>query len=229
MESPSPAEEQNLDAQVSLLSESLEKAKYSRDANAQLLNHFATAMSTMLKQFHNYKAKQVADVASWHKSYRRQLAEARAENSRLREQIWEMQDRATRANGLLREFRRKYDEDKEKWERRVDERAARQELRFWKRMAMPDLPDDDPFWSDDDDIVDPAEKERLKELDRKMAQEHPSGSHPEDDDMHDHEPPESAVLGGVPMQRDQGHSQGVPVGPPLRSPNTAPTTGSSGQ
>ncbi|KAL2759009.1 hypothetical protein ACRALDRAFT_1080595 [Sodiomyces alcalophilus JCM 7366] len=220
------AQEQNLDALVSLLSESLEKAKYSRDANAQLLTHFATAMNTMLKQFHDYKAKQVADVASWHKSYRRQLADARSENSRLREQIWEMQGRATRANGLLREFRRKYDEDREKWERRVDERAARQELRFWKRMAMPDLADDDPFWSDDDDLIDPAEKEHLKELDRKMAQEQLSGCQPEDEDMRDHvPPPQSVVFGGVPMQRDQG----LLGPPPSRPSSTASTTGSSGQ
>lgn len=140
-----PAQDQNLDQLISLLSESLEKAKYSRDANAQLLTQYATALASMLKQFHEYKAKHVGDVASWHRSYRSQLDEARQENSRLREQIWDMQDRAGKANELLRDFRRKYDEDKERWDQRVDARAARQELRFWKRLAMPELPDDDPY------------------------------------------------------------------------------------
>lgn len=122
----------------------------------------------MLKQFHDYKAKHVADVAAWHRSYRAQLAEARAENSRLREQIWEMQAHAGVANELLRRFRARYDEDEARWERRVDARARRQELRFWKRMAMPFLADDDPYWSDDDDLVDCAEKERLKEIQKEI-------------------------------------------------------------
>lgn len=125
----------------------------------------------MLKQFHEYKAKHVADVASWHRSYRAQLAEARAENLRLREQIWEMQAHAGRANDLLRRFRACYDEDEARWERRVDDRARRQELRFWKRMAMPSLPDDDPYWSDDDDLIDTAEKRRLTEMARALTEQ----------------------------------------------------------
>jgi hypothetical protein len=125
----------------------------------------------MLKQFHEYKAKHVGDVASWHRSYRAQLAEARAENSRLREQIWEMQAHAGRANDLLRRFRTCYDDDEARWERRVDDRARRQELRFWKRMAMPSLPDDDPYWSDDDDLIDTAEKRRLTEMARALAEQ----------------------------------------------------------
>jgi len=90
------AQEPNLDTLISILSEALEKAKFSRDANAALLTQYASVLTTMLKQFHDYKAKHVADVAAWHRSYRAQLAEARAENSRLREQIWEMQARAGR-------------------------------------------------------------------------------------------------------------------------------------
>lgn len=183
----------------------------------------------MLKQFHEYKAKHVTDVTSWHKSYRSQLAEARAENSRLREQIWEMQDRATKANTLLREFRCKYDEDKEKWEKRVDERATKQELRFWKRMAMPDLADDDPFWSDDDDLIDPAEKERLIDLEQKIAQEQFASSQTDmDEEMGRHLPPDSGILGGVAMQRDSSHPLGIPM-PPPRPSSTASSTGSSGQ
>lgn len=79
------------------------------------------------------------------------------------------------------------------WVRRVDDRARRQELRFWKRMAMPHVPEDDPMWSDDDDLIDPAEKRRLSEVERKVAEEalagvlgsseeHGSGSGGEDSD-----------------------------------------------
>ncbi|KAH6690311.1 hypothetical protein F5X68DRAFT_68904 [Plectosphaerella plurivora] len=214
------AQEQNLDQLISLLSESLEKAKYSRDANAALLAQYATALASMLKQFHEYKVKHVSDVASWHRSYRSQLDEARQENSRLREQIWEMQDKAGNANELLREFRRKYDEDKERWDRRVDARAARQELRFWKRLAMPELPDDDPYWSDDDDLIDPAEVVRLRDQERKIMQEQLAGSQQEFDDEGQ---PLSEVnsLGGVAMQRDQN--------PPPRPSSANSSTGSSGQ
>ncbi|KAK4113517.1 hypothetical protein N656DRAFT_836423 [Canariomyces notabilis] len=141
------AQDANLDTLISVLSESLEKAKFSRDANAALLSQYASVLSTMLKQFHEYKSRHVADVSAWHRSYRAQLAEARAENCRLREQIWEMQARAGTANELLRRFRANYDADPDRWDRRVRSRAVRQELRFWKRLAMPHLPDDDPYWN----------------------------------------------------------------------------------
>ncbi|KAK3359022.1 hypothetical protein B0T25DRAFT_531744 [Lasiosphaeria hispida] len=163
------AQEPNLDALVSLLTEALEKAKCSRDANAALLSQYASVVASMLKQFHDYKAKHVADVAAWHRNYRTQLAEARAENCRLREQIWEMQAHAGSANELLRMFRARYDEDEARWERRVDAKAHRQELRFWKRLALPMMPDDDPCWSDDDDLIDTAEKRRLRELQKQLA------------------------------------------------------------
>jgi len=225
---PCPAQEQNLDQLISLLSESLEKAKYSRDANAQLLAQYAAAFASMLKQFHEYKVKHVSDVASWHRSYRSQLDEARQENSRLREQIWEMQDRAGKANELLRDFRRKYDEDKERWDKRVDERAARQELRFWKRLAMPDLPDDDPYWSDDDDLIDPAETARLKELERKIAQQQQLANSQQDLDEDGQPLGDPGMMGGVTMQRDSGLPIGMPA-PPPRPSSTASSTGSSGQ
>ncbi|KAL0942152.1 uncharacterized protein CTRU02_200038 [Colletotrichum truncatum] len=222
------AQDQNLDTLISILSESLEKAKYSRDANATLLTQYATVLAAMLKQFHEYKAKHVTDVASWHRSYRSQLAEARAENSRLREQIWEMQERAGKANELLRTFRRKYDEDEARWDRRVEEVAARQELRFWKRMAMPEVSDEDPSWSDDDDLIDPAEKERLKELEQRAAQEQLAGSQQMGDEYSRPQSPDSGMMGGVPMQRDLGIPMGMPVPPPRPSSATS-STGSSGQ
>lgn len=179
----------------------------------------------MLKQFHEYKTKHVSDVVAWHRSYRRQLAEARDENSRLREQIWQMQAHASAANGNLRDFRKKYDEDAARWDRRVDERAVRQELRFWKRMAMPELEDDDPYWSDDDDVIDPAEKERLHDLDLKAAQEQ-LDSQAEDSDG---QPlPPISMMGGIPMTRDEMPGLNMPLQPP-RPMSAASSTGSTGQ
>ncbi|KAK3378115.1 hypothetical protein B0H63DRAFT_237098 [Podospora didyma] len=251
------AQEPNMDALISLLSEALEKAKFSRDANAALLSQYATVVSTMLKQFHDYKARHVADVAAWHRSYRAQLAEARAENSRLREQIWEMKAHAGHANETVRKFRARYDEDSERWERRVDARAARQELRFWKRMAMPHLPDDDPYWSDDDDLIDPQEKLRLEDIKRTMAEQQLAaaaaaaaeladqgidGESPMDYQLQhqqqyqqQHPPPPlqpappvpQAFSGGVPMQREDSGNMIMPI-PPPRPSSAASSTGSTG-
>lgn len=183
----------------------------------------------MLKQFHEYKQKHVTDVAAWHRSYRAQLAEERAENTRLREQIWEMQAHAGKANESLRQFRTRYDEDEARWERRVDMKSVKQELRFWKRMAMPELPEDDPYWSDDDDLMDSMEKLRLQEMERKVAEEALAGvgsmdqgsmGGQEQEGMHGHQ---VGMMGGVLMQRDDS----IPVLPPR--PSSAASTGSSGQ
>lgn len=185
----------------------------------------------MLKQFHDYKQKHVNDVAAWHRSYRAQLAEERAENTRLREQIWEMQAHAGKANESLRQFRARYDEDQARWERRVDMKAVRQELRFWKRMAMPDLSDDDPYWSDDDDLIDSMEKLRLQELERKMTEEQLAGvdgleqGGSGQDLAQGMQPHQMSMMGGVPMSRDD--SGAIPVLPPR--PSSAASTGSSGQ
>ncbi|KAI1136227.1 hypothetical protein F5Y05DRAFT_392011 [Hypoxylon sp. FL0543] len=227
------AQEPNLEALVSILTESLDRAKLSRDANFSLLTNYARVLSTILNQFHAYKQKHIADVSAWHRSYRAQLAEARAENSRLREQIWEMQEHAGRANQMLREFRKKYDENEERWERRVDDKARRQEIRFWKRMAMPEVAEtEDGYWSDDDDLVDPVEKERLKEVERKVAEQALAGvgstsSQSEDSEGEGGESHaiSASMLGGVAMDRDGGIMP-VPVPPPR--PSSAGSTGSTG-
>lgn len=242
-----------MDALLSILSESLEKAKHSRDANAALLTQFANALAGMLKQFHEYKARHVADMASWHRSYRAQLDEARRENSRLREQMAAMQAHASTANETLRRFRRAYDDEGNpaRREARVREIALRQEVRFWKRLAMPALDDDDPYWSADDDVVDVAEKERLVQLQRHAAQEQHLamrrgvdgvGEEEEVDDdglpppimMHAPPPPQfmasgSGAMGGIAMQRagGGGDEAGVPV-PPPRPLSAASSTGSTG-
>ncbi|KAK7754809.1 hypothetical protein SLS62_003123 [Diatrype stigma] len=278
------AQEPNLEALLSILTESLDRAKVSRDANFSLLTNYARVLATILTQFHLYKQRHITEVSAWHRSYRGQLAEARAENERLREQIWDMQEHASHANAMLREFRRRFDgevdeeeegeqdeaaggkaqksdsdeaaakdgqsneqsenkKQKQKqikqprpyWTRCIDDRARRQELRFWKRMAMPHIPDDDPIWSDDDDLIDSAEKERLSEMERKVAEqqalagfgnsgsgdehehelEHGGG---EDSDgegsvINHHQPPiitapVAVALGGVPMERDTSSGSG---------------------
>jgi len=239
------AQHENLDHLISLLSEALEKAKYSRDANAALLAQYASVVSTMLKQFHEYKARHVADVAAWHRSYRAQLAEARLENCRLRDQIWDMQAHAGRANEALRKFRGGFDEDRARWEQRVENKALRQEVRFWKRMAMPEVSEDDPVWSDDDDLIDEAEKRRLK----RIAEEHAAaqaaaaaadaaegglGGGEEVEGglvMQPQSIPMARVGGmcGVPMQREEsgGGFAGMPAPPPPR-PSSAGSIGSAG-
>ncbi|KAH6605493.1 hypothetical protein Trco_004646 [Trichoderma cornu-damae] len=230
------AQGSNLDSIISELSESFDRAKHSRDANAALLTQYANAISLMLKQFHDYKSKHVADVAAWHRSYRAQLDEARRENSRLREQIWEMQTHAGRANESLRKFRRKYDEDEERFAKRVDDTALRQELRFWKRMAMPELEDDDPYWSGDDDIIDEAEKERLRELELRAVQEqHMAESQGEDSDEQHHLASIGmgmgmgmGMMGGIAMQREESTGQILPI-PPPRPLSAASSTGSTGR
>lgn len=224
-----PAENQNLDSLVSILSESLEKANFSRDANAALLSQYANALALMLKQLHEYKSKHVTDVAAWHRSYRSQLDEARQENSRLREQIWEMQTHAGRANESLRQFRRKYEDDDETWDRRVEHTALRQELRFWKRMAMPELEDDDPYWSDDDDVIDPTEKERLRELEQRAIQEQMEQEDDGDAGQQQQQGPlHLAMMGGIAMQREDAAGRAVPM-PPPRPSSAASSTGSTGQ
>lgn len=213
---PSPAQEADLDTYISVLSEAFEKARYSRDQNAFLLHQFAEKMSSMLRIFHEYKAKHVSDVSTWHKSYRKQLADARAENSRLREQIWEMQAHAGAANEKLRNFRKKYDEDEKRWEKRVEMKAMRQELRFWKRMAMPHLADDDPYWSDDDDLVDVAEKQRLLEM-QKIAAENLAAEAAQLAAAH-------AELGDITgNDEDGGDQEGDGVPPPAPAPPSTMT------
>lgn len=215
-------QERNLDTLISVLTESLEKAKHSRDQNAALLSQYANALAAMLKQFHEYKSKHVSDVASWHRSYREQLDEARRENSRLREQIWEMQSHASRANDGLRQFRQKYDEDEKRWDARVEDIASRQELRFWKRMAMPELGDEDPYWSGDDDVIDVAEKMRLATLDARVAQEQHQQMLMEEEGVEGH-----ILIGGIAMQRDDVTGTPVPV-PPPRPLSAGSSTGSTG-
>jgi hypothetical protein len=227
-----------MDTLISILTEALDRAKHSRDANMTLVTSYARVLSQLLSQFHAYKQKHIADVSSWHRSYRAQLAEERAENSRLREQILDMQEHAGTANALLREFRKKYDEDEPRMDRRVEERARKQELRFWKRMAMPDVGEDESVWSDDDDIIDPAEKERLRDLERRTELQALSGMGGADGQQHgeDGEGDEAAaaahelqgLVGGVAMEREGSATSVVSILPPARPQSTGSTGGQAG-
>lgn len=189
-------------------------------------------MRNMLRQVHDYKANQVEEISSWHRSYRSQLAAEREENCRLREQIWEMQSRAGRANEMLREFRRRYEEGEERWDRRVDDVATRQEIRFWKRMAMPEVPDDDAYWSDDDDLIDIREKIRLREEQQIREEQERLAQQQDEADEEVHDLPDdqdlqaSGVYGSVAMQRDESAPGALSL--PSR-PASAASTGSSGQ
>ncbi|KAI0148834.1 hypothetical protein GGR57DRAFT_230659 [Xylariaceae sp. FL1272] len=228
------AQEPNLEAMISILTESLDRAKQSRDANFTLLASYAKALENMINQFHAYKQKHVADIAAWHHSYRNQLAEARAENCRLREQMWDMQEHASRANDMLRGFRKKIDEDEGRWDKRVRERARKQELRFWKRMAMPEIEDDEEgFWSDDDDLVDPAEKERLKRVEREVAEQAMAGLGSESSQQSEDSEGDSgdahslsSMMGGIAMERDRDGGS-LPT-PPPRPASTGSTAGQTG-
>ncbi|KAI1431178.1 hypothetical protein GGR50DRAFT_689910 [Xylaria sp. CBS 124048] len=226
------AQEHNLEAMLSILTESLDRAKQSRDANFTLLATYAKVFESIINQFHVYKQRHVADVAAWHRSYRAQLAEARAENCQLRDQMWEMQAHATRANELLRVFRKKFDEDEARWERRISEKAKKQELRLWKRMAMPEIDENEEgVWSDDDDLIDPVEKARLKNFECEITAQAlaslggPPGSQRNDvsDDGETGEPSLDRMMGGVAMERDRDRDS-VPTSP-SRPASTGSTRG----
>lgn len=137
-----------------------------------------------------------------------------------------MQAHAGRANEQLRKFRKIYDEDEDRFKKIVDERALRQEMRFWKRMAMPELEEDDPYWSDDDDVIDPAEKIRLRELQLKAQQEQIHDDAAEDSDDAQRSLTTMGMMGGFVMQREDSAEHGVPVLPPR--PLSAGSTGSTG-
>ncbi|KAI0389171.1 hypothetical protein F5Y17DRAFT_450012 [Xylariaceae sp. FL0594] len=237
------SQEPNLEAMLSILTESLDRAKMSRDANFALLLTYAKVFESILRQFSIYKQKHITDVSAWHRSYRTQLAEARAENCRLREQIWGMQEHAKRANDLVRDFSRKVEENEARWDSRVREKALRQEVRFWKRMAMPAVDDNDEMWSDDDDIIDSAEKERLKRVEREVAvlglESAPSssdeigegsesgGAQPTTQQVPTQQAPTQqtyslpGLMGGVAMERDR--DAGTTMAPPSRPPSTGST------
>lgn len=128
----------------------------------------------MAEKLHRFKENHEADTLAWHKNYRKQLADEREENLNLRNQINDMKAAACRASENLRLMRR-FVADNDKWnELEIENNRLRTEKRFWKRMALPLIPDNDSEWSDDDDLIDPEEKKReaiKKEKERRDREE----------------------------------------------------------
>jgi hypothetical protein len=149
------ADTKNVEKENSELRKALEKAEYDKKENWKLACHGANILADVTEKMHKFREQTDADILTWHKNYRQQLAAEREENLDLRNQINDMRAAACRANGHLRDMRR-FVADHDVWhELRVENIALRQEKRFWKRMAMPHLPDDDSEFSDDDDLIDP--------------------------------------------------------------------------
>ncbi|PMD66144.1 uncharacterized protein K444DRAFT_640091 [Hyaloscypha bicolor E] len=158
------ADTKNVEKENSELRKALEKAEYDKKENWKLACHGANILADVTEKMHKFREQTDADILTWHKNYRQQLAAEREENLDLRNQINDMRAAACRANGHLRDMRR-FVADHDVWhELRVENIALRQEKRFWKRMAMPHLPDDDSEFSDDDDLIDPEEKKRQAAL-----------------------------------------------------------------
>lgn len=121
-------------------------------------------MGKMLEQVHAFKLKTTEDMCTWHRSYRQQLEVERRTNLELRNTISDMQASAARGQEALRNFRREWDGSPAYFETMAKNVELRQLCRTWKRMALPELADDDSEFSDDDDLIDPEEKKRLARL-----------------------------------------------------------------
>jgi hypothetical protein len=137
------------------LRKALEKAEYDKKENWKLACHGANILADVTEKMHKFHEQTDADIHAWHKNYRQQLLAEREENLALRNQINDMKAAACRANEHLRQMRRYVTDHDELHELTVQNIALRQEKRFWKRMALPLIPDDDSEWSDDDDLIDP--------------------------------------------------------------------------
>ncbi|TVY57705.1 hypothetical protein LCER1_G001275, partial [Lachnellula cervina] len=156
-------ESQNLDRELSELRKALEDSEYDKRENFKLAVHGAEILSDIAEKVHKFKACHEADTLAWHKNYRKQLADEREENLRLRNEMNDLKAAASRANEHLRDMRRYVTDNDERHDLRVENHRLRTEKRFWKRLALPLIPDDDSEWSDDDDLIDPEEKKRLED------------------------------------------------------------------
>lgn len=156
----STEESKNLEKQNSDLRAALEKSENNSAENWRLAIYSAQIISDISEKLHKYKETHERDTLIWHKNYRSQLAHERAENLALRQQINDMKASANRANGHLRELRKWHNENDEIQELKGQVQMYRLERRYWKRMALPLLEDDDEEFSGDDDLVDEVEKMR---------------------------------------------------------------------
>ncbi|KHJ30491.1 hypothetical protein EV44_g1662 [Erysiphe necator] len=151
----------NIEKENSALRRALEETEFEKEQNWKLAIHAANILTDLTERLHRFKELHEIDTLIWHKNYRKQLAAEREENLRLRCQIDDMKSAAGKANQSLRDMRRCITDNNEWHELKVQNCALRQEKRYWKRLALPLVPDDDSEWSDDDDLIDPEEKNRL--------------------------------------------------------------------
>ena len=145
----------------SKLRKALDQALYDKDENWKIVLLAKNILDDTLDKVHDFRVREDARVLAWHKSYRDQLAEERNRNLELNNRILDMQEHAAKASEYLRKAQRLHDDSPEWQELHIQNDAYRKEIRYWKRMAMPLIPDDSDFWSDDDDLIDPEEKKRL--------------------------------------------------------------------
>ena len=153
-------ESENLEKDISEARKALDIEQYNSKENFALAVQGADLLSEVASQLHRFKEQQESDTLAWHKNYRKQLADEREENLDLRNQINDMKAAACRGSDNLRQMRH-FVTDNDQWkELEIENHRLRTEKRFWKRMALPLIPDDDSTWSDDDDLIDPEEKKR---------------------------------------------------------------------
>lgn len=134
---------------------------YNKSENYKLACQGAHILADVLDKMHIFKENHETDTLAWHKNYRNQLAFEREENLKLRNEINDKIASAVRANGHLRDMRRYLTDHPVIHELQIQVHQYRTSCRFYRRMALPHLPEDDSEWSDDDDLIDPEEKKRL--------------------------------------------------------------------
>ncbi|KAI1005196.1 hypothetical protein K3495_g3025 [Podosphaera aphanis] len=139
-------------------------AEADKKENWNLAVRSANVLADITEKMHRFKEQHELETLTWHRNYRKQLAAEREENLNLRCQISEMKAAAGRANEHLRDINRYIAENDEWNELRIQNNALRLEKRYWKRLALPLIPDDDSEWSDDSDLIDPKEKMRLDNI-----------------------------------------------------------------
>ncbi|TQS36081.1 hypothetical protein Golomagni_03478 [Golovinomyces magnicellulatus] len=157
-------ESNNIEKELSELRRVLEETELERKENWKLAVYGANILADLTEKLHQFKELHEIDTLTWHKNYRTQLAAERDENLKLRCQVNDMKAAACQASKSLRDMRRFITDNNEWHELRIQNNALRKEKRYWKRLALPLIPDDDSEWSDDDDLIDYEEKKRLASL-----------------------------------------------------------------
>src|ERR1700760_4522087 len=109
----------NLEKECAELRKKLDKSEHDKDENWKLAIHGCNILSDILEKVHKFKEQHEIDTLTWHKNYRKQLADEREENLALRNQINDMRAAASRANEWLRKLRRALTDNDELNELRI--------------------------------------------------------------------------------------------------------------